>query len=350
MMSRVNAILPRRTAFHATRIAGVLLFAFASLLAADDLRVYAIDVEGGKSTLYVSPTGESMLVDTGYGDFGNRDADRIVAAAEAAGVKQIDYLVITHYHGDHVGGVAQLAAMMPLRAFFDHGSIFGTVNPDAKAGYDAYVALRAKGPRTIVKAGDTIPIQGIHVEVVTAAGEGIAKALPGAGQPNPVCASYQALDPDPGENARSIGMVIAYGNFRLADLGDLYWNQEYDLACPNNKLGVVDVYMTTHHGTKTSGSPQMVDALHPKVAIMNNGADKGGSRRAWQTIHDSPGLIDLWQLHFSNEGGKTHNVPEDFIANPSEPCQGKWIELTAQKDGTFTVVNGRNGFQKTYRP
>ena len=212
-MSRVNAILPRRTAFHATRIAGVLLFAFASLLAADDLRVYAIDVEGGKSTLYVSPTGESMLVDTGYGDYHNRDADRIVAAAKAAGVKQIDYLVITHYHGDHVGGVAQLAAKMPIRAFFDHGSIFGTVNRDAKAGYAAYVALRAKGPRTVVKPGDSIPIKGIQVEVVTAAGEAIVKALPGAGQPNPVCASYQALDPDPGENARSIGMLITYGEF-----------------------------------------------------------------------------------------------------------------------------------------
>lgn len=348
-MSRVNAILPRRTTFHPTRIAGVLLFAFASLLAADELRVYAIDVEGGKSTLYVSPTGESMLVDTGYGDYNNRDADRIVAAAQAAGVKQIDYLVITHYHGDHVGGVAQLAAKMPIRAFFDHGRIFGAVNPDAKAGYDAYVALRAKGPHTVVKPGDTIPIKGIHVEVVTAAGEAIAKALPGAGQPNPVCASYQALDQDTGENAHSIGMLITYGNFRLVDLGDLYWNQEYDLACPNNKLGVVDVYMTTHHGTKTSGSPQMVDALHPKVAIMNNGADKGGSRRAWQTIHDSPGLVDLWQLHFSNEGGKAHNVPEAFIANPSVPCQGKWIELTAQRDGTFTVVNSRNGFQRTYR-
>ena len=336
-MSRVNA--------------AVLLFAFASLLAAaDDLRVYAIDVEGGKSTLYVSPTGESMLVDTGYDDHNNRDADRIVAAAQAAGVNQIDYLVITHYHADHVGGVAQLAAKMPIRAFFDHGRVFGAINPDAKAGYHAYLALRAKGPRTVVKPGDAIPIQGIQVEVVAAAGKAIAKALPGAGQPNPMCASYQALDRDPGENAHSIGMLIAYGKFRLADLGDLYWNQEHDLACPNNKLGVVDVYMTTHHGTKTSGSPQMVDALHPKVAIMNNGANKGGSVQAWQTIHDSPGLVDLWQLHYSNVGGKAHNVPEAFIANPTEPCHGNWIEIAAQKNGTFTVVNGRNGFQKTYRP
>ena len=344
--------MPPRTTFSAARMAGILLLACASLVAAadDDLRVYAIDTEGGKSTLYVSPTGESMLVDTGYGDFHNRDANRIAAAAKAAGVKQIDYLEITHYHGDHVGGVAQIAAKMPIRAFFDHGMIHGTVNPDAKAGYDRYVALRAKGPRTVVKPGDMIPIKGIQVQVVTADGVAIAKALPGAGQPNPSCASYTALDQDPGENAHSIGMLITYGSFRLADLGDLFWNQEHDLACPNNKLGVVDVYMTTHHGTKTSGSPQMVDALDPKVAIMNNGAGKGGSVEAWQTIHDSPGLVDLWQLHFSNEGGKTHNVAEAFIANPGEPCRGQWIELTAKKDGTFTVVNGRNGFQKTYRP
>jgi len=350
MILRAAATMLRRTTFPAARIAGVLLLAWAPLLAADDLRVYAIDVEGGKSTLYVSPSGESMLVDTGYGDFNNRDADRIAAAAQAAGVKQIDYLVITHYHGDHVGGVAQIAAKLPIRAFFDHGKMYGTVNPDAKAGYDKYVALRAKAPHTVVKPGDTVPIKGIQVEVVTAGGVAIAKALPGAGQPNPLCASYKALDQDGGENAHSIGMLIAYGNFRLADLGDLFWNQEHDLACPSNKLGVVEVYMTTHHGTETSGSPQMVDALHPKVAIMNNGADKGGSVEAWQTIHDSPGLVDLWQLHFSNEGGKAHNAPEAFIANPGEPCRGNWIELTAKKDGTFTVVNGRNGFQKTYRP
>jgi beta-lactamase superfamily II metal-dependent hydrolase len=331
--------VPRRTTSHTPRIAGLFLLACASLLAAaDNLRVYAIDVEGGKSTLYVSPSGESMLVDAGYAGFHNRDADRIAAAARAAGVKQIDYLVVTHYHADHVGGVAQLAARLPIRAFFDHGKMSVALDPDAKAGYNAYLALRAKGPYTVVKPGDTIPIKGIQVEVVTAAGEAIASALPGAGQPNPLCATYHALDEDGGENAYSIGMLIAYGNFRLADLGDLFWNQEHDLACPDNKLGVVDVYMTTHHGARTSGSPQMVDALHPKVAIMNNGADKGGSVEAWQTIHDSPGLVDLWQLHFSNEGGKAHNVPEAFIANPSVPCQGKWIELTAQKDGTFTVV------------
>jgi len=318
-----------------------------SLASAQGLKVYSIDVEGGKSTLYVSPTGESMLVDAGYAGFGGRDARRIAAAAAAAGVKQIDYLVITHYHVDHVGGVPQLAEKLPIRHFLDHGQNYESVK-DVGAVYSAYTKLRNRADHREVRAGDVVPIQGIRVEVVTASGRAISKALPGAGAANPACKDYHALDVDKGENARSIGLVLSYGEFRLADLGDLYWNQEHDLACPANKLGTVDVYMTTHHGTKTSGSPQMVWALHPRVVIMNNGARKGGSPEAWQTIHDSAGLLDLWQLHYSIAGGREHNAAEQFIANPEENCQGNWILLTAQADGTFTVRNGRNGFEKSY--
>jgi len=325
----------------------MLLLALAWLAAAADLQVYAIDVEGGKSTLFVSPSGESMLVDTGYDGFHNRDADRIVAAAHDAGIHQIDYLVITHYHKDHAGGVRQLAAKMPIRNFMDHGPNFEEAK-DNKAVYDSYVATRSQGKHFVVKAGDAIPIQGIQVVVVTAAGKAIDKPLPRGGQPNPLCASYKPIEPDAGENARSIGMSVNYGEFHLVDLGDLYWNQEHDLACPENKLGKVDVYMTTHHGKKTSGSPQMVWALAPKVAIMNNGPDTGGSQQAWQTIHDSPGLVDLWQLHFASLNDAKHNMAEPFIANMKEPCEGKWIKIAARQDGSFTVTNSRNGFEKTY--
>ena len=326
-----------------------LLFA-AAILPAQTLHIYAIDVEGGKATLYVSPSGESMLVDTGYAGNDNRDADRIVAAAKAAGVKRIDYLVITHYHGDHAGGVPQLAAKMPIGRMFDHGDNFETTNQKTQAVFQTYAAVREKYPHQVVKPGDVIPIKGLKVDVVAAAGNSIPKPLPGAGQANPLCASYEALPPDPGENARSIGMIIALGNLRISDLGDLFWDKEYELACPVNKLGTVDIYMTTHHGTATSGSPQMVHALHPKVAIMNNGADKGGSVKAWTTIENSPGLEDLWQLHYSNEGGKEHNVAEKFIANPSAENDGGYsIEVTARGDGSFTVRNNRNQFEKAYK-
>ena len=321
----------------------------AGTLSAQTLRIYAIDVEGGKSTLYVSPSGETMLVDTGYAGNNNRDADRIVAAAKAAGVKRIDYLVVTHYHGDHAGGVPQIAAKMPIGKIYDHGDNFETSNPNTVRVFQPYAALREKYPHQMVRPGETIPIKGLQVDIVAASGDSISKPLSGDGGANPLCTSYQALPPDPGENAHSIAMVITFGNLRISDLGDLFWDKEYDLACPLNKLGTVDIYMTTHHGTATSGSPQIVHMLHPKVAIMNNGADKGGSIKAWTTIENSPGLEDLWQLHYSNEGGAGHNVSEKYIANPSvEKDKAYWIEVTAHPDGSFTVLNQRNQFEKTY--
>ena len=325
----------------------LLLALCAFTCAAQELKVYAIDVEGGKATLYVSPSGQSMLVDAGFAGFANRDADRIVAAAKAAGVKTIDYLVITHYHADHVGGVAQLAAKMPIRHFVDHGESFEkSTNPNG--AYADYLAIRSQGPHMEVKAGDRIPIEGIDVEVVTASGRAIQRPLPGAGKPNPLCASFKPIAIDKGENAHSIGMMITYGKFRMVDLGDLHWNQEYDLVCPNNLLGTVDVYMTTHHAKQTSGAPAIVHALRPKAAIMNNASNNGASEPAWQTIDDSPGAPDIWQLHYAEGNDKKHNAPEPFIANQTK-VDGNWIQLAAHQDGSFTIENGRTLKEKAYR-
>lgn len=327
----------------------VLMLALAGALsAAKNLEIVFIDVEGGQATLFASPGGESMLVDTGWTGHNKRDAERIAAAAKMAGVKHIDYLVITHYHSDHVGGVGQLAEKLPIRNFVDHGENTEH-SKEVDQLYAAYVDHRSKGNHIQVKPGDTIPIKGLEVRVLTAAGEIIGGPLPGGGQPNPDCAGFERHAVDPSENARSVGLLITFGQFRLIDLGDLTWNKEYDLVCPENKVGPVDVYVVSHHGMDMSGSPQLVHALHPRVAIMNNGARKGGSPTAWQTIHDTPGLLDLWQLHFAIEGGKEHNSSDTVIANLDEACEGKWLRLTAQSDGSFTVYNPRNRFEKTYK-
>jgi competence protein ComEC len=311
------------------------------------LTINFIDVEGGQATLIVSPSGESLLVDAGWPGFDGRDADRIVAAAKDAGVSRIDYLVVTHYHTDHVGGVPAIAAKMPVGTFVDHGDTVEH-NEQGDKLYNAYLEVRNKGKHLQVKPGDTIPIKGLDVRVVTAGGERLTAPLPGGGQPNAMCASAPMRDPDPSENARSIGLVVTLGAFRFLDLGDLTWNKEKELVCPNNVIGPVDLYLTTHHGLNQSNAPVLVHAIHPRVAVMNNGAKKGGSPEAWQTVHDSPGLMDLWQVHYAVAGGADHNVGEQFIANMDETTS-HGIKVSATRDGVFTVTNTRNGVSKQYR-
>jgi len=327
----------------------VLFLALASAKTATPLQIYSIDVEGGQATLIVSPSGQSLLVDTGWPGFNGRDADRIVAAAKAAGVSQLDYVLITHYHLDHVGGVTQIASRMKVGTFVDHGPNQED-SDDTRKNYAEYQKLLDKAKHLVVKPGDHVPIEGISVEVLTAAGEHIQAALPGAGQANPFCSSEPAAPEDTTENARSLGTLVTYGQFRFLDLGDLTKKKELELACPNNLLGTVDVYLTTHHGLYQSNAKPLVWTLHPRVAIMNNGARKGGSPEAWRTIHDAPGLEAMWQLHYSVEGGTSHNVAEKFIANPDESNdKAHYLKLTAQADGTFSVLNSRNGYEQTYK-
>ncbi|MBI3472743.1 MAG: MBL fold metallo-hydrolase [Candidatus Solibacter usitatus] len=320
----------------------------AVLPAAKTLDIYFIDVEGGQATLIVSPSGQSMLVDAGWAGNNSRDAERIAAAGKLAGVKQIDYFVATHYHADHIGGVPQLAAKVPVIHFVDHGpSVESGKNPDEL--FAAYRAVRDKAKHIQVKPGDKIPVKGLDVVVLTAGGELIASPVNGGGAANPLCAKEAQKREDKTENARSVGTLTTFGKFRFVDLGDLTWNKELELICPNNRVGNVDVYLTTHHGMDMSGPAAIVHALHPRVAIMNNGAKKGGAPVAWQVVRSSPDLEDLWQGHFAVAGGKENNAEEKFIANPDETCQGQWIKVSAQSNGDFTVTNGRNGFSKTYK-
>jgi len=329
----------------------LLLLAFSAAgiaHAAKTLDIVFVDVEGGQATLIVTPAGESLLVDTGWRGYNGRDADRIAQAAKKAHIKKIDYVLITHYHRDHVGGAPQLADRLPVGTWFDHGPNRedSKVTREDFADYDRL----PKSRRLVVKPGDKIPLKGLDVTIVSADGAVIAQPLPGGGKDNPVCTGTAKRDLDTSENARSVGFVLTYGSFRFADLGDLTWNKELELACPANKLETVDVFLVSHHGLNQSNSPALVHALHPRVAIMDNGARKGGSPDAWQIVRDSPGLEDLWQLHFAMEGGTAHNSPDPFIANVDEACQGKSLWLSASEDGSFSVTNLRNNYSKSYPP
>ena len=334
------------------KLAATLAFVGAFVCAAAQTRttldIYFIDVEGGQATLVVPPSGASLLVDAGWSGVNGRDADRIATVAKAAGLSRIDYLVVTHYHRDHVGGVPDLAARMPIGTFVDHGP---TVEQgDAPAAlFGAYVATRDQGRHLQVKPGDSIPVADLDVRVVSSAGELVSAALPGGGAANPLCADFKRRDDDPTENARSVGIVLAFGRFRMLDLGDLTWNKEQGLVCPNNLLGAVDVYLTTHHGLDQSGPAVLVHAVRPRVAVMNNGATKGGIPSAWRIVRDAPGLQDIWQVHRAVNAGADHNAPEPFIANLDETT-AYGLKVSAQRDGSFVVTNARNGHSKRYGP
>jgi beta-lactamase superfamily II metal-dependent hydrolase len=321
----------------------------ASAQSSKDLRVYVIDVEGGQSTLFVTPAGQSLLIDTGWPDNHGRDADRIVAAAKKAGISKIDYLLITHYHTDHVGGVPQLAARIPIGTFIDHGPNFETSDKATEDGYEAYQKLLASGKygHLTPKVGEILPIQGMTALVVSSNGNLLDHSLPGGGEQNVFCKSSETRTADKTENSHSLGVLITFGKARILDLGDLTWDKEMQLMCPVNRLGHVPVLIVSHHGWYQSSSPALVDAIHPQAAFMDNGETKGGSKPTLKTFQKVPRLEALWQLHYSKEGG-ADNTDVKYIANLQGTDTGHDIEFTLSPAGTLTVLNSRTGEKLNY--
>ncbi len=308
-----------------------------TLNAAKTLDLYFIDTEGGQATLIVPPSGQALLVDTGYGGNGGRDALRIAAAAKAAGVKHIEAVLITHFDADHVGGVRNLTEKFPVVKFYDKG-----VNIQTKDYPLDYSKAIASAMHQIVAPGDSIPVKDLKVTVVAASGKNIA----GTGTPNASCSGVQPrAAEDDGENSQSAAIVVEFGKFRFLDPGDLPYNRELSLLCPANLLGKIDVYLTAHHG---ADSPAALAGINPRVVVMNNGARKGGEPDTWRRLHAIQGVEDLWQLHFAVAGGKDANSPDTMIANVDELDEGKYLKVSAAADGSFTVTNTRNKYTKSY--
>jgi competence protein ComEC len=328
------------------------VFAAAHAQHPDKLLIYSIDVEGGQSTLLVSPQGGSLLVDTGWPGNNSRDAMRIEAAMKDAGITKIDHVLITHFHVDHVGGVPNLvqraqADGIQIGEFIDHGE--NREDSDiTRHDHAAYLKAIQGHPRRIARPGDTIDIPGLSILVLTADGEHIA-SVPGVKpEPNPNCATEPHWDLDTTENPRSTGILVRFGRFRFLDLGDLTKAKEIPLVCPVNLIGRVDLYLVNHHGFNLSNAKAFVWAIQPRVAIMNNGAHKAGSPEAWQTVHESPGIEDLWMLHTAEDSDAAHNSPEALIANPKGAADGAYFKVVASRDGSFSVTNSRTGETRNY--
>lgn len=315
------------------------------------LDIYWIDVEGGAATLMVTPAGESVLIDTG--NPGRRDPNRIVqVVAKAAKLKQIDNVIITHYHGDHFGGAATLATMIPIKTLYDNGKFEGMPNDPGKA----YFALKC-GKRVVINPGDVIPLKGRddsplkpHLVCLATRKQFIKPEEYESKKNDRIIKSHKPKDRDGSDNANSVVVRLSYGPFAFLDAGDLTWNQELKLVHPYNLAGEVDVYQVTHHGLDSSNNPVVLQSVKPRVAIMNNGTKKGCLPEVFANLQATKSLEAVYQVHKNlRPDGAVNNVPDEFIANHDAKCKGHYIKLSVAPDGkSYTVAIPAHRHERKY--
>lgn len=319
------------------------------------LEIFYVDVEGGAATLIVTPAGESILVDAGWPGFDGRDAKRIEAAMKAANIQQIDHLVMTHYHVDHFGGIPELARRVKVAKFYDHGPMTSLDEDRNFAEKNAAYQAATKGqsitltPGSEIKLKQTSGAPALSLQCLSTRGEiapNKVKTPPASAE----CTNAEMKPVDKSDNARSVVLLLRYGNFDFLDTGDLTWNIEHKLICPRNLIGEIDLYQVAHHGLNSSNNPLLLQAVKPTVAIMNNGPRKGGSAETVKWLGELPSLKALWQVHRNIASTAEQNAPADFIANLEEQNDAAHmihVSVDAAKK-SFTVTNARNKLSRSY--
>jgi len=326
----------------------------ASTAASDKtLDIYFIDVEGGAATLIVTPQKESLLMDCGWKRDDRRDASRINhVARDLAGLSQIDYFVVSHFHTDHFGSITQLSQMIPIKRFYDHAVMKESQDYD-KELYLGYQKASA-GKRRTLRPGDVIPLRRGNIPLkltcVVADGKVTSKAVAAGAKLNPLCKEGKLQEDDPSDNAKSIGLLLSFGKFEFLDCGDLTWNIEHKLVCPKNRIGRVDLYMVTHHGMNISNNPALVRAIQPIVTVMCNGPRKGGHPDTVALLKSIPSIQANYQLHRNVETSEAENTDRAHIANWDENCQGEFIKASVAPDGeSYTVTIGASGTPQKFQ-
>ncbi|MEJ7737995.1 MAG: MBL fold metallo-hydrolase [Chitinophagaceae bacterium] len=322
-------------------------------MAPANLTIYWIDTEGGAATLIVTPSGESILIDAG--NPGGRDADRIYEVAHhVARLKQIDHLVITHWHNDHFGGAASLAAKIPILEVLDKGIADSLLADKNFAGnIQAYKSMTVKS-RSLIKPGATINLKNLPRGFQKLAVQFVGADkhfVPVIHSPAPMNGCDTVLDKavDKSDNANSQVLVMNYGPFRFFDGGDLTWNIEKNLVCPRNLVGTVDVYQVNHHGLDQSNNPILIKALAPTVSIMGNGTQKGCGPETINALRNTPSIQAQYQLHKNIRQDSGYNTNEEHIANLKATCNANYVKLTVAPDGKkYTVSIPATGHERVF--
>jgi competence protein ComEC len=305
-----------------------------------DLDFYFIDTEGGAATLIVTPAGESILIDSG--NPGDRDAGRIAAAAKDAGITAIDHYITTHWHSDHVGGAAPLAALLPIHQTYGH-AIPDPLPQDISAPLiEAWKGIAV--PPRFLEAGDNIKLRGSrgsptpHLHILAANGL-VEGEKPGAAAITTCNDGIEARPEDTTDNARSLAMLISFGTFDLFAGGDLTWNIEHKLTCPKRLVPAVDVYLVDHHGLDLSNNPALVAALAPEVAIVNNGPRKGAEPRTMLLLEKQLRDVGVFQLHSNlRDGARNTDLARIANAGEGEADAGTYVHLSVDSTGSHYTI------------